>query len=190
MTNIKCDHEVVLGFGRVIHDERFLLFLVTNCQKVVKDKWKLSIMIIQQGLRGRILMWARGWLYLNTTLKFNFTLLWCRTFCCEFHIVYIGTLSWSYFSFMLLRIGWSILEKYLPQQKDLIPKNLAMPFLKGRDAAVIRSREVGSKLKENLSSEFNQNKKIQFPKTNFKLLIASTHAQRVEIGRKPGLQKQ
>ena len=91
---------------------------------------------------------------------------------------------------MLLRIGWSILEKYLPQQKDLIPKNLAMPFLKGRDAAVIRSREVGSKLKENLSSEFNQNKKIQFPKTNFKLLIASTHAQRVEIGRKPGLQKQ
>ena len=56
---------------------------------------------------------------------------------------------------MLLRIGWSILEKYLPQQKDLIPKNLAVPFLKGRDAAVIRSKEVGSKLKENLSSELN-----------------------------------
>ena len=92
---------------------------------------------------------------MNTTLKFNFTLVWCWTFCCEFHIVYIGTLSWSYFSFMLLQIGWSILEKYLPQQKDLIPKNLAMPFLKGRDAAVIRSRKVGSKLKENLSSELN-----------------------------------
>ena len=92
---------------------------------------------------------------MNTTLKFNFTLLWCRTFCCEFHIVYFGNLSWSYFSFMLLRIGWSILEKYLPQQKDLIPKNLAMPFLKGRDAAVIRSREVISTLKENLSSELN-----------------------------------
>ena len=38
VTNIRCDHEVVLGFGRVIPDERFLLFLVTNCQKVVKDK--------------------------------------------------------------------------------------------------------------------------------------------------------
>ena len=38
VTNLSCDHEVVLGFGRVIHDERFLLFLVTNCQKVVKDK--------------------------------------------------------------------------------------------------------------------------------------------------------
>ena len=38
VTIIKCDHEVVLGFGRVIHEERFLLFLVTNCQKVVKVK--------------------------------------------------------------------------------------------------------------------------------------------------------
>ena len=92
---------------------------------------------------------------------------------------------------MLLRIGWSILEKYLPQQKDLIPKNLAMPFLKGRIAAVIRSREEGSKLKENLSSELNSiQEKSNFQKQILKLWIASTRAQRVGIGRKPGLQKQ
>ena len=59
-----------------------------------------------------------------------------------------------------------------------------MPFLKGRDAAVIRSRKVVSKLKENLSSGLN------LISEKIKLWIASTLAQRDEIGRKPGLQKQ
>ena len=48
------------------------VFLVTNCQKVVKDKWKVWIMIIQQGLRGNTNVGS--WLFYNKSFKCDFRL--------------------------------------------------------------------------------------------------------------------